>query len=819
MDTKRASIYRTALLAGTAGLLLHMPGALAQTAGDAEASRAMGGLEEILVTATRRVTSLQRTPISVTAISTEALDAMVPENIGDVAYMVPNFTAAKVTGFNAASFSIRGVGQSDIIVYSEPQVGVIVDDFVVSHVQSQLLEPFDIERIEVLRGPQGTLFGKNTTAGAVRVVTKRPDLEEFGIDAALKFARFNDVEAKLAFNAPIVKDVLAFRFAGIYQTSDGYYRNGAAFGPLTPFDPNSPFAGATGQGDGQRAGGANVFSGRAKLMWQPNPDLNILLQYENMRDRADSPPAINDSPDSFLFGGVLGFNTPQSRALESSNPLKNVALTNRDDFLLDMSRGHRVDIDGVHLSIEYKTGNLTWNSVTGYRDQRSSLPNTYTGEVGPVSLFDANRSDTRETFQQEIRVASDFEGPVNFVFGGFYQNEKVDFCVMQVLGFLDILGVPLPFGTFNDNPQILCNAQDAESWAVFTDLTWEVTDKLTLSGGARGTFDSKDWIGRNQVFVQALPASGFDPAFTAEALGRILDAADFERFPNGVATSSKNWQRATWRFSASYQMTDDLFTYFTYGRGFRAGAFNDQVGTTGAPILPEQAAPVNPETVDSFEVGLKADMFDQRLRANITGFYLQFDDAQRGLVATVTNEFGEQFQETRFFNAATINVKGIELETTWTPVDNLFITGVVGWLDGKFGQFQADTDFDGTIDVDFSDRQLNRAPEWQATINVAYTHPAASGNLTWNASFNYEARSINILSDLNPDFDSILDARELLNFNITYRDENDRYFIRAFGKNLLNDRYRDSGQPVANLFTFATFGQPITGGIEIGFSY
>ncbi|RME64256.1 MAG: TonB-dependent receptor, partial [Alphaproteobacteria bacterium] len=634
-----------------------------------------------------------------------------------------------------------------------------------------------------------------------------------------KYARFNDFEGRLAFNIPIVQDKLAFRFAGIYQNADGFYRNGAAFGPLTPFDPASPFAGLTGQGDGKRVGGTEVFSGRAKLLWQPSDDLSLLLQYENLRDDSDSVPALNDSPDSFLFGGALGFNTPQSRSLESSNPLKRAALTNRDDLLLNMTKGHQVDVDGVHLSVEYKTGQLTWNAVTGYRDQRSSLPSTFTGEVGPVSLFDANRSDTRKTFQQEIRVASNFEGPVNFVFGGFYQNESIDFCVIQVLGFLDILGVALPFGTFNDNPQILCNAQDSDSWAAFADLTWEVNEKLTLSGGARGTFDSKDWIGRNQVFVQALPAGGFDPAFTADVLGRILDAGDFERFPNGVVTSSKNWQRATWRFSASYQWTPDIFTFFTYSRGFRSGAFNDQTGTTGVPILPQQAAPVNPETVDSFEFGIKSELFDRRLRANITGFYQQFDDAQRSLVATITNQFGEQFQETRFFNAATINVKGIEFEATWTPVNNLFITGIVGWLDGKFGTFEADTDFDGTPDVDFSNRPLNRAPKWQATMDVAYTHPVLTGQLTWNASFNYEAKSINIFSDVSRDFDSILNARELLNASITYRDADGRYFIRGFAKNLLNDRYRISGQPVANLFTFSQFGAPITGGIEVGFSY
>ncbi|MDP5071443.1 MAG: TonB-dependent receptor, partial [Congregibacter sp.] len=257
------------------------------------------------------------------------------------------------------------------------------------------------------------------------------------------------------------------------------------------------------------------------------------------------------------------------------------------------------------------------------------------GEVGPVSLFDANRQDERETTQFEVRIASDLDGPFNWVGGFFSQKDETIFSVAQVLGFVDMtLDSGAVFGDpffFNNNPQVLSNGQDAEAMAVYADFTYELTDRWTVGAGVRFTSEEKDWVGRNQVFIQAL-SGGFDPSLTWQALGEPLAAADFNRYPTGVVRDSEEWNEPTWRFTASYQATDDVYTYATYSRGFKSGGYNDQTGTGGNPIEPIQARPVDPETADSFEIGIRSELMDNRLRLNLTGFYVTYDDSQQQLL-------------------------------------------------------------------------------------------------------------------------------------------------------------------------------------------
>ncbi|MEM9304428.1 MAG: TonB-dependent receptor, partial [Pseudomonadota bacterium] len=455
----------------------------------ASAQEEGSGIEEVMVTATRRAeTNIQSTPVAVTAISGEDLEMAVPRNLGDVAAFVPNFSAAQVTGFNAASFAIRGIGQTDIIVYLDAPVGVIVDDFVMPSIQTQLLDPFDIESVEVLRGPQGTLFGKNTTGGTVNVKTKDPDVTQGSVDVAGQIARYGEYQAKFAVNVPLIEDEFAIRFSGNFIESDGYYRNGAEFGPVSPFIPIDGITGLTGQGDGADAGGQDVFSGRFKARWEPSDNFTAQFTYEIVRDDSDTPPTVNLTPQNdprFVFN-LLGYTQ------DDGDPLNVAGVTNRDELLLNMTQGHRIDVDGFYLNLDWDINpNYTLSSITGYREQESRLPNTYPGEIGPISLFDATRDDNRETFQQEIRIASDFDGPWNFVAGGFYQTNDTEFCVLQVLGFLDLLGLgEADFGDplfFNNNPQILCNAQDATAKAVFGDVTWEVNDRFTVGLGLRYT--------------------------------------------------------------------------------------------------------------------------------------------------------------------------------------------------------------------------------------------------------------------------------------------------------------------------------------------
>ncbi len=769
--------------------------------------------DEIFVQATRRETTLQKTPVAVTAVNADAVEQLVPRDLGDIAALVPNFSASKITGFNAASFAIRGAAQTDIIVYSEPQVGVTLDDFVVPHVQTQLLDLFDIEQVEVLRGPQGTLFGKNTTAGVVNVRTKRPELGVTSAEGRFLGAKFGQIQTRLALNLPL-GDQFAFRFAGQYQTSDGYYRNGAEFGPVP-----IPGVAESGQGDGRRLGGEEVLNFRTKLLWQPSETFNALFQYELIRDDSDTVPAVNETPadpaSGFVFAG-LGFTE------DDGDPLDNAGVTSPEFIGQDigLANGHEVDVNGYYLNLNWDIAeNVSIVSVTGLRNQVSALANNYVGEVGPVSLFDANRADDRETFQQEIRVNWSVSDALDVVAGAFYQSNDTTFCVTQTLGFSDLFGLTLPFGTFNANPQVLCNAQDADAYAVFADGTYALTDRLTIAGGLRYTWEEKDWIGRNQVFYQSLDG-GFDPNLTFDTVG-LLGGADFDRFPTGVLESSADFDEPSWRAVVSYDFTDDLFGYASVSRSFRSGAFNDQSGTTGNELTPAGVAATLPETVISYEAGFRTTWFDGTFTFNPTFFFAQYDDAQRQIAATLTNSAGVEFQETRFFNAAELEIYGVEIESSWiTPIEGLTIGGNFSWQEGEFKSFEADTDFDGVVDVDFSNRDLTRTPETTWTVFGRYETPINDNMLfRLGATAAHEDEQIFNYSDLGEQFDTTLNARTLLTATIEVADVNDRWFARFFGRNLTDERYRVSSQPVANLWTFSQYGEPRTYGFEVGFSF
>jgi len=782
-------------------------------------------LEEVLVTATRRAeTDVQTTPVAVTPVTAQEVDRVIPRDLGDVLIYAPNVIDGKQPGFKSANFAIRGVGQNGIILYFENQVGVTVDDFVIPHIQTANIEMLDISSVEILRGPQGTLFGKNTTGGVINVKTNRPELEGNTLSLQGQIAEYDTYEVKGVGNFAF-GDSAALRIAAMWRESDGFYENGAEYGPVADFGVGHPDVGATGRGDGDNVGGDELFSGRFKFRWAPTDDLDINLAYEMVRDEGEAPPSVNGTPrDSGYLWNALGFTADRGDQVDVA------ASTLRDDVLLKMdSRGHQIDVDGYYLNVDWQLSD-SYNLVgfAGYRETDSWLPSTYTGEVGPVSLFDANRQDERETTQFELRINSDLDGAFNWTGGFFYQEDDTVFTVAQILGFVDMtLDAGALFGDprfFNNNPQVLSNAQEAESWAVYADGTWDITDRWSVGAGIRYTDEEKDWTGRNQVFIQAL-TGGFDPNFTWRELGEPLAAADFNKYPTGVVEDSESWDEPTWRLTTSYQVSDDLYTYFTYARGFKSGGYNDQTGTGGNPIEPIQARPVDPETADSFELGMRSEWLDNTLRLNLTGFYVVYDDSQQQLLAEIeadrdgdgVNE--STFQETRFFNAAEINVYGIELESTWLVSDNFSIQGSLGWLDSEFDEFQADTNFDGTIDTDLSNNDVARAPEWTWNVDFLFDHDAFGGVMDYVLNVNYVDEAVYAYTAVPDTPDGITDDRTLVNAAITFRPGSGNWWVRAFGKNLTDEEYRVGELPVANLWVMSFYGQPLTFGVEAGMDF
>ena len=828
----RRGLYGGAALGGLIAVMMAPSAALGQDrpedavteANDAEgvATRTQPqGVGRIIVTATRRATDLQTTPIAVSAIDRTLIEQSNVDDIGGLAAFAPNFSAETITGFNAASFAMRGVGQNNIIVYFEPPVAVLVDDFVVPSVQTQLLDTFDIEQVEVLRGPQGTLFGKNTTGGAVTVRTIRPTLDDFEINGRFQAGSFGTLNGKVAVNVPLIDEMLALRLVGGVESTNGYYRNGACFGPVNSFVPTSKFAGVQGCLDGEKIGDTKTYSGRAKLLFEPTSAITALFQYEFLRDRSGSVPSVNEN---YRYTGSNPFLTDLLNTgyfnPDSDDPLDNAGITLRNDALLFAGRGQRIDVNGLYANVDVDFAFGTLTSVTGWRQQKSRLPNSYPGHAPiaadgqPLSIFDATRDDDRETFQQELRFSTAFEGPFDMIAGAFYQEDDTDFCVSQILGFLDLTSGPLPFGNWNDTPYILCNAQQAQSIAVFGEGTFEITPALSLTGGLRYTWEDKTWFGRQQTFIPAL-GGGFDPTLTID---RALDASVYD-FPAGVIRVDDEAQELTWRVSLGYQVTPDFYVYSTVSHGFKGGGFNDQIGgfaPFGADLaaFAQAARATDPETADSYEAGFKAEVLDNRVRFNLTGFHVKYNDLQRQLnVPLIVN--GAPNQVTIFVNAASAKVTGVEAEATAELVDNLTLRGVLGYQNARYGEYNAPN-----AGYDLATSPLDRAPEWQWTIDGTYRIDLTPRyDLVLNGSVAYQDRNLFTQAIDDPLGNTFLDARTLVNASVTVSEVSDAYYVRLIGQNLTDERYRTASQNVAGLWLNSQFGPPRYFGVELGFTW
>lgn len=727
------------------------------------------GLEEIVVTARRVSESLQDTPVAVTAFTEAAINRKFATDIRALAGDVPNVVITNVPGFNAASIGIRGQSTGDIILTFEPAIGVVVDDFVLAHVQTQLFDLFDVERIEVLRGPQGTLFGKNTVGGVVNVITKRPE-STFGGEVRLGYSSFHTKEVKASINVPL-SDNLFFRAAGSFLESDGYYRQ-TKDNPITGIPANN-----------QRLGGAKYFSGRAKLLWEPTSDTDIMLTYEILRDRGDSPPSVNETPPGFLFDvvGFPGIQTTGGSPFDTGTTL--CAGDANAPTCPGTLSGHRIDVDGVYLRGEHNmpgTGSIT--VVGGYRRVQSSLPSDYTGEN--AFLFVSTREDVREQYSAEARFTSDFSDRLKFTVGAMYWGQTLDANATSFLGFLRFLGDP----TALTDPNMSTADYKVDSYAAFGEAEYKIADPFSIFLGARYTKEEKSFSVRPQV-RRSVIQTGFWPEYS--------DSASFSK--------------PTIRVGYRWEIADGINNYFTYSQGYKSGGYNEQA------MSATSALPFNEETADSFEIGLKTETADRRLRVNLAGFYVKYNDLQRDAVVPFIDPItGLPGQETRTTNAGKAEVYGIEIEATAVPVEGLQLSAALGWQKAKYLEFLTDIDGDGVND-DASFLDLRNVPEWTLGATANYEFPEFDwGIINVAADVNYQSQYESVT--LNAPFTQG-EARTLVGASVAWTDLSDRYRVAIYGRNLLNEVYRVSANSVAGLFNFTNYAPPRSFGIEVQMKY
>ena len=748
MKIHNRPFIRSLLLAGIAlpGCMTSIP-ALAQ---DAAADEADSG--EIIVTARRREESLQDVPIAVTAYSGAQLEAQGALDITDIGDTTPNVTVEVSRGTNSTlSAFIRGVGQQDPVAGFEQGVGIYLDEVYLNRPQAAVLDIYDVERIEVLRGPQGTLYGRNTIGGAIKYVTKRIG-DEFSLKARATYGTYNQAESVVTVGAPVGDGTLRFGGSVARLSRAGFGTN------LTTGEENY---------------NKDIWAGRLTAEVHAT-DAFIRLSGDYTQDDSNARGGHRLIPSLFTGAPVLGnvFDTRGGLA------------TPKQD----------VESYGVSLFAEANPAEwLTLRSISAYRKDDSSSPIDF--DALPSVDVDVLGFYINEQFSQEVQALIK-TGSLNGLIGLYFLDAKA------VTPFEVRLSTTIPgFAAFT-------NARaDTETYAVFGDLSYDFSDMFSVSVGGRYTVDKRDSSILRQNFL-----GGGSPLF-GSAAGIPFGAASTNFL--GKATYKKFTPRA----SVSFKPTPDHNIYASYSQGFKGGGFDPRGVGANAPDLNgngtreqnEVAAFLGflPETVDSYEIGYKATLFDRRLNFAFAAFRADYSDVQiPGSSGCVVN--GVPTFCGVVTNAGKARFQGVEVEASAKLArdfaasgDALTLSGSLGYIDAKYQRYITQIPGVGPTDV-APFRQVQNTPKWTASGTLSYDTPIGSGRLNANTTVSYRSKTFQFEIP-NPFIDQ--KAYALWDASLVYHSPDDQWSIGVHGKNILDKEYKTSG------YTFLSIN-PTTGALN-----
>lgn len=733
---------------------------LVSTAADSDSTRPSAGvLDEVLVTAQKREQSLQDVPITISAVTESEIQRDLDNTPGDIARVVPNLYG-NPTGGRAARprWFLRGVGVNTSSLVSP--VGVYADEVYQSALELHSLPLFDLERVEVLRSPQGTLWGKNTPGGAIHFVSRKPTFESDGY-VKLGLGNLNQKELQTAFGGAIVDDVLAGRIAYLQEERDGWARNRYT-------------------GD-KKAGAYDDRAVRAQLLYTPTAAFDALL---NVHYRQVDSWAVPGYSIGIRAGGAddFGYVSPVG-----PNPRIGDPVDRNNDI-----RGEQEQY-GATLTARVYLGDYTLTSITAYDEvdartagDREQSPN----EV--IRTFDIRGG---KQFSQEIRLASDPAQRFSWIVGAYYFDDRQH---------TDATSATLPvenqvFGTFYQNT--LADV-DTESYAAFANATYELTDRVKVNAGLRWTSET---IGIDLNGVDGGPRGGTTYVDTQRWWERTAVAGPLRL--NAFQLEENTWDAWTYDVSPSWQVNDDLLLYGRYARGFRSGGYNASVTAQSSVNT------VEPEQVDSFEVGAKSQFLGGRVTANAAVFYYEWENMQlniQGVTAAGLN--GSTLK-----NAALGKARGLELELHALPLERLRVGLNLGLLHAEYTDF-VEQRADGTVN-DYSGNKFARAPETTIGADAEYEFLLPhGGSVTLATDWAYQSRiyysSVNQVDPFQQQ-----GGYTLGNARVSYRNAAQDLEVAVYVRNLTDKTYDLITVVPANGAYRTTPGYPQTYGLWLRKSF
>lgn len=751
---KPGIILRSCLLAGASVFSLGAADAAWAQTPDARQTAAATTLDEVIVTARRRTETIVDVPISITVQTGEQLEARGAIDITALQRVTPNLTLQVSRGTNSTLTAfIRGVGQQDPLWGFEPGVGLYVDDVYVARPQGAVLDIFDIDRIEVLRGPQGTLYGRNTIGGAIKYVTRPLDSNEAELRIRGAIGTDNRRDLIVSGSVPLSDQV---SIGGAVATYD---RAGYGVNHFTGADTYNK----------------DVIAGRATVEFRPTDNLLFRLTGDYTEDNSNTNNGHRERP------------IPAPLAALVTPPECRVVLDNKYDTCAGLGDTNQVITEGVSLLGQWSASDsLTFKSITAWRDGVTHS-NGIDFDNTPAPILDIAAGGTvyeDNQFSQEFQLLYETDR-LQGVVGVYYLNATAS-------GQYDTI---LQAAAFTQGTS---GSVDTESFAIFGDFSYDVTDRLALSVGGRWTRDTKDAVVFKANYL------GLGSPIVGRSVAPFQTLTDY--------TASKSFEEFTPRLSLSYALTEDFNIYGAYGRGFKSGGFDMRGDATATPAT---ANGYEPEIVDSYELGLKGAAFDNRVRLSTAIFYSDYQGQQ--ITTQQVNPAGTGVVSF-IDNVGASTIWGWEFEALARLTDRLTANVALGYVNAAFDEYLAFVPNPAAppayIQADVSNsRQFQNTPDWTGNFSLTYDQPlGAYGDLRILGSMSFRSDT-SMFETPFPEIDQ--PAYELYDLNLVWSSPDARWKVGLHGRNLTDERYRTGGYTFA--YTPSAPSTVIYGDSVIGF--
>jgi iron complex outermembrane receptor protein len=617
-------------------------------------------LDAIIVTAERRSANLQDVPIAVSAVSAKMLQQSGARDPRDLQQMVPNLQFNSTNAGSATAIFVRGVGIADTNATTTGAVGVYVDDVFVAANAGKMFNVFDSAGIEVLRGPQGTLYGRNTTGGAIKFTSKTPTNDVSG-DLDVRYGNFNEVRVEGGLGGPIVEDRLKVRVSGMRETRDGVMRNLVTGHKLNDID---------------------IWGARAIVDFTPTPDFLARLTINGARSNGSARQFVHRG-QGVDFAGAPNF-APDGTPLDGFGYADTDG--NIDTGSYNVEGKERIKTFGVNLKLEQT---FDWGSVTSISSyQKVDRDTVEDTDASPNDILTSYAHEAPRSYTQELRAQSNKDGALTWIVGGFYLHDK-----LPTDSAFDILrGLRDPTAPFNGaDPANTIGflrypyTQTTKSYALFGQADYRFTDKLTGTLGLRYSHD-KIAMDYHSFFEEPGP-------ITIADLVTVKDSVSFKDL--------------SYRLALNYKTDGGTLVYGSFSKGYNAGGYPG-----GSTIDSSQMVPYKPEHLYAYEAGVKTEFFDHKLRFNNAAFYYDYKDIQVFLLEFLDANNTVPIQ--RKSNAQGAEIYGFETEILAVPVSGLEISLSGGYTHSKYRRFL-------TLDGDLAGRQLVDSPRLNGSLSISYT--------------------------------------------------------------------------------------------------